>query len=105
MGRCARRVKSIAKSFQRQLTPVGVKLIGDLVGIVAETDWTSDEKRERAVDMAKAQLKARGIEAKETAIRAAIEASVAALKEGQAALAELGQGDDADVAELDAATA
>ena len=100
MGACGRRVKSIVKGVARELTPVGVALIGDIVGITAETDWTNDEKRENAVALAKSALRQRGIEARESAIRAGVEGAVTALKDGQEALAELGQMDDDDQAEV-----
>ena len=90
MVRCARRTKKIIKTIGKSLTPVGVKLIGDVVGLVATTDWSNDQKREAAVDMAKGALKAAGNEAKETAIRATVEVAVSALKQGETALAELG---------------
>ena len=91
MGRCARRTKKIIRVIAMSLTPIGVKLIGTVVGLVATTDWSNDEKREVAVDMARGAIKDAGIEAKETAIRTAIEVAVAALKDGSEALADLGE--------------
>lgn len=102
MGACAKRTKKIVKGIARELTPVGVALIGDIVGIVATTDWSNDEKRRAAVDMAQGSLKGRGIEARESAIRATVEAAVTALKDGESALAELGQADESDQDEIDA---
>lgn len=102
MGACARRTKKIVKAIGKQLTPIGIALIGDIVGIVATTEWENDVKRETAVDMARGALKARAIEARETAIRATIEVAVSALKDGEDALRELGAADAADVAEMDA---
>lgn len=100
MGRCAKRTKKIIKAFARELTPIGVRLIGDAVGLASTTDWSNDEKRENAVAMARGAIKSRGLEAKETAIRAAVEMSVAALKQGQEALSELGKPDEEDAAEI-----
>lgn len=101
MGKCARRTKKIVKAIAKELTPPGVRLIATIVEIVATTDWTNSDKRERAVEMASGALKAAGTEAKEVAIRAAVEASVAALKQGQDALAELGEPDEDDAAEIE----
>lgn len=100
MGRCAKRTKKIVKGIAKTLTPVGVALIGDVVDIVATTDWTNDQKRERAVELAKGALDSRHIEAKEVMIRAAVEGSVVALKEGREALKELGQPDEEDENEI-----
>lgn len=101
MGACKKRTIKIAKTIARALSPVGVRLIGDIVGIVASTDWTNEQKRENAVDLAKGALETRGIEARESIVRAAVEASVVALKDGAEALAELGAPDDDDVAEIE----
>jgi len=97
MGACAKRTKKIIKGIAKQLTPLGVALIGDIVGLVATTEWSSDKKREDAVDMAKGAFEARAIQAKETAIRATVEIAVAALKEGQDALNDLGQATEAEI--------
>ena len=102
MGRCAKRTKRIVKAIAMSLTPVGVKLIGQVVGLVATTDWSNEAKREAAVDMARGAIKAAGVEAKETAIRATVEVAVAALKDGQEALDELGSIDTADTEEVEA---
>jgi hypothetical protein len=102
MGVCKKRTIKIAKTIARALTPAGVRLIGDIVGIVASTDWANSEKRKNAVDMASGALKVRGIEARESIIRAAVEASVVALKDGAEALAELGAADEDDVVEIEA---
>ena len=101
MGKCAKRTKSIIKHAARALTPIGIGLIGDIVGIVATTDWANDEKRENAVAMARGAFKARGIEARGNAIRLGVEAAVAALTQGQEALAELGTMEPDDAAMLD----
>lgn len=101
MGKCARRTKKIIKVIGKSLTPVGVGLIGNIVGLIAGTDWSNSEKRERAVDMAKAALREASITAKETAIRTVVEVSVAALKQGTDALADLGQLDVADAQEIE----
>ena len=100
MGACKRRTVKIVKAIAKELAPPGVRLIGSIVEIVATTEWTNEEKRERAVEMAKGALKNAGNEAREVAIRAAVEASVVALKDGQEALAELGQVDAEDAAEI-----
>lgn len=102
MGRCARRTKRIIRVIATSLTPIGVKLIGTIVGLVATTDWSNDAKREAAVDMARGAIKDAGIEAKETAVRTAIEVAVAALKDGQEALADIGTLDADDAQELEA---
>jgi len=102
VGRCGRRTKKIAKVVGRALSPVGVKLLADVTGLVASTDWTNDQKREASFELGRAALKQAGIEAKESFIRLGIETAVIALKDGQDALADLGQADDADVAEFDA---
>jgi len=102
MGRCAKRTKRIVKTIAKSLTPVGVKLVGTVVGLVATTDWSNEQKREAAVAMAKGAIKEAGIEAKETAIRATVEVAVAALKDGQEALEDLGELDDGDAEELEA---
>ena len=97
MGKCARRVKRIGKTVARALTPVGVKLIADMVGIVQQTEWHSAQKRRAALDLSQAALRSRGIEARESLVRLAIETSVAALKEGEEALAELGEAEAEDL--------
>ena len=103
MGKCARRTKKFVKKVAKVLTPVGIRLIGNIVGIVGTTKWSNDEKRDVAFDLAKGSLVAAGIEAKEAAIRVAIEASADALKDGQAALEELGADmEPEDEAELNA---
>ena len=76
--------------------------IADTVGLLQNTDWTNHEKRAVAIKLAEAKMVQRGEEAKEGAIRAAIEISVGALKQGGTALAELGDefDDDRDLVEL-----
>ena len=101
MGRCAKRTKRIVKGIAKGMTPIGMKLIGNIVGLVANTDWSNDEKRERSVEMGKAAIRQAGIDAKEYMIRASVEAAVAALKEGESALQELGAPDDDDVIMID----
>jgi len=99
MARCKRRVKKIAGTVARALQPTGMKLIANIVGIVANTDWTNDQKREASVQLAAAALKRAGDDAKESMIRLAVETSVMALKEGEVALGELGEIDEASVEE------
>jgi len=100
MGRCVRRTKKVARIVAKQLTPIGMSLIADLVGITAHTDWSSAEKREIAVGMAQGGLKRAGIDAKEAAIRLAVEYAVNALKSSAEALDDLGQVDDDEIDEL-----
>lgn len=102
MGACGRRVKKIVKGIARELTPVGVGLIGQIVEIVATTEWTNEEKRERAVEMSKGALESALIDAKESAIRGTVELCVSTLKDGEEALRELGQADADDEAEIEA---
>ncbi len=98
MGRCARRTKKGIKRIAKSLTPVGVKLIGMLVGIAEDTEMSGMQKRRMVVAAGKAALG----DAKENAIRAAVALAVDALTDGRDALADLGDLDDADVEEVEA---
>lgn len=93
MGRCARRTRKIVKSIASELTPAGVRFIADTVNVLEGTDWESQQKREMAVSIVKARFSALKIEAREVAIRAGVEAAVAALKDGAEAIADLGDPD------------
>lgn len=93
MGACSTRTKKIVKQIAAELTPIGVKMIGDIVGQLQTTNLDSATKRAAALAAVQASFKAAAITAKETAIRAGIEAAVTALKQGQDALAELGAAD------------
>lgn len=96
-GRCKKRMINVAKVVAKELSPIGVKLIATITGIVGTTDWSSDEKREKAVEMAKGALKSRAIEAKESTIRLATEASVTALKQAGEWVEEAGDLPDEDL--------
>lgn len=97
MGKCAKRTKSVGRAIGKALTPVGVKLIGEIVGELANVNLSSSAKREAAYAAIKVSLGHAGIEARETAIRTAQEFAVATLKHGQEALSDLGTVDDLDL--------
>ena len=92
---CKQRTVKIAKRFAQMLTPIAVRYIADTVGILEGTDWSNDEKREIAVTLGRSRLNQLGLDAKEGAIRVAVEVAVDALKEGADALGELGDDDSA----------
>ena len=102
MGACSKRVRKVVKTTAKALTPVGVGLIGTIVGELATTDLTNKAKREASEAAVKAAFKAAKIDARSHLINLGIETAVAALKEGEAALAELGDMDGQDAAEADA---
>ena len=97
MGKCARRAKSIGRVVGKALTPIGVRLIGDIVGQIAGADLADKAKAEAAFAAAKVSLRQAGIDARDHMIRLTMEYAVAALKQGEAALADLGQMDDDDL--------
>lgn len=101
MGRCARRAKKVGKVIGRALTPMGVRLIGDIVGQIAGTDLSNEAKRDAAYAAIRASFKTAGIDAREHMIRLGQEYAVAALKQGSQALSDLGQADDGDLAPED----
>lgn len=101
MGKCARRTKRGIKAIAKSLTPVGIKLIGNIVGLVAKTEWDSATKRRTAYELAKENLKAAGIEAKGAAIRATTELMVAGLEDGVETLKDFGEVDPADAQEIE----
>lgn len=97
MGRCGRRTKKIGRIVGRALSPIGVRMIGDIVGQLAGTDLSGGAKREAAFAAAKVSLRTAGIDAKEHMIRLAQEYAVVALKQGARSLSDLGQVDDTDL--------
>lgn len=92
MGKCAKRTKAIAKEILQQVKPHGIKIIGTIVASLADAKITNDEKRKLAVDVGMAVTGA-----KEAVVQVVVAASVAALKQGADALAELGQAEPADL--------
>lgn len=99
MGACKRTTIRIAKEIARAVSPAGVRFIASIVQIVAQTDWTNDEKRENAVALAQAEARAAGREVRESAIRATVEAAVVGLKKLGSEIEELGSDPAEEAAE------
>ena len=70
------------------------------VSILVETDWSNEQKRETAVDLAKAEARQAGREVRESAIRATVEAAVVGFKKIGTALEELGQEPEVETVEV-----
>jgi len=87
---CKRTTIKIGKLLLAAVSPVGFRYIASTVEILAQTDWSNKQKRDLAIELAKAEAKQAGREIKETAIRAAVEISVAALKQGAEEVRALG---------------
>lgn len=77
---CKKVMIKLGKAVLHELTPPGLKLLKTITGIVATTDWSNEQKRERAVEMASGALKDAGIEARESVIRSTQETLVAGMK-------------------------
>jgi len=78
---CKRVMITLGKGLLQEITPPGLKLLTTIVELISTTDWSEEDKRERAVEMAKGALKDAGIEARENAIRATNEMMLRGLKE------------------------
>lgn len=96
MGACARRTKRVVKAVAKQLAPEGIKIIGTVVGALADAKISNQEKRAVAVQVGQAVT-----DAKEWAVRAAVEAAVGALKDGEEKLREFSEVGQADQDEID----
>lgn len=95
-GRCKKRTIKFAKWAAQLLTPIGVKLVRDLVVIAEKTGMNGNAKRAMVIAATKAALG----DVKEYAIRAAIEATVGAMDSIEtAAVDEIGDVDEADLAD------
>ena len=89
-GKCKRATIRVGKILLASVTVPGFRFIAGIVEILQQTDFSSSEKRHLAMQLAIAEAKNAGREAKEGAIRAAIEISVAALKQGSEEVLALG---------------
>ncbi len=97
--RCGRVTKKILRKVGRELKPLGLRLIGEIVGHIATTGLSSSEKREAAMAASKASLKAAGIEAQTHMIGLALEFAVTAGKQGEGAV--IGDATDPDMEDDD----
>ncbi len=95
-GKCKRATIKVGKFLLAAVSPIGFRFIASIVEILQQTDFTNSEKRRLAIELAKAEAKSAGREIQETAIRAAIEISVAALKQGGDEIRVLGTLDVAE---------
>ena len=93
-GKCKKRTVTFGRWVGRQLKPSGIRLVAKLVGIAETSGLSGKAKRDLVIAAAKASLE----EAKEGAIRAAIQLAHFQLEAaGVDALEELGDADDADL--------
>lgn len=93
---CKKVTIRIGKILLAAVSPIGFRFIASTVEVLEQTDFTNKEKRDLALKLAIAEAKKSGREAKEGAIRAAVEISVAALKEGAEQVKLLGTLDVAE---------
>ena len=87
---CKRTSIKIGKLLLAAVSPAGFRFIANTVEIMEQTDWSNKAKRDLAIDLAKAEARTAGREIREGAIRAAVEISVAALKQGAEEVRSLG---------------
>lgn len=93
-GRCKKVMVGIGKAILAEITVPGMRAIQSITQTVASTDWSSKEKRDRALEMSKATLKNLGVEARESSIRATQEMMVVGLKKVGDKMQDVAQMDD-----------
>lgn len=94
---CKKVTIKIGKALAQHLKPTLISFITDMTGLVQNTDWTNDNKREAVVLLAKARAKQLGQEAKESAIRAMVELAVVGARNLGEEVNELGKMEMAEV--------
>lgn len=94
---CKKTSIKIGKILLAAVTAPGFRFIASTVEILQQTDWSNKVKRDLAIDLAKAEARSAGREIREGAIRAAVEISVAALKQGAEEVQSLGTLEVAEV--------